>query len=102
MTMTTGMTALVGAGCLLLGWAVSEAQPEGSFTAVAWPPRPAAGAWTMLQGRQGFTPWLYNSRTGRVYRVKRKCPAGTPPEAGCLVPLPFLFDDVGYKYSPNP
>ncbi len=21
--------------------------------------------------------------------------------AGCLVPLPFHLDDVGYKYSPN-
>lgn len=54
-----------------------------------WTPPAKDGAWRLVASRTTSDAWLYSARTGRVYRVRAKCPWGNPD--GCLIPLPAVY-----------
>lgn len=96
--------ALLAAGWLAGGAnSVVEAQSDNPFVGQDWRmfSQNVGGAGQSIVGRPGLA-WLYNMRTGKVYRLYREC--GDDPEgaSGCLVSLPVFSADRLSDYVPSP
>ncbi len=66
-----------------------------------------SGGSDILTGSTGLTgwpvrgsTWLYNTDTGKTYRVYDNC--GDDAENGCLYPLPIVSGDATLNYQPSP
>ena len=92
------ITVLVGAVCLLAGWMAggsrqavqAQETPGGQFARGVL----GEGEWRMHSDpvtNMHRGTWLYNVKTGKVYRVLATCGAdGKLGADGCLSPLPVL------------
>ena len=68
----------------------------------------AAGGQSLSSGSTGSVgrsvigaTWLYNTKTGKVYRVLERC-AGDEGASGCLFAVPVFSGDRLDDYLPNP
>ena len=99
------ITVFLGAVCLLMGWIaggskqVVKAQETtgGQFARELL----EGSEWRMLSGDFVNHTWLYNAKTGKVYRVLSKC-GGDSGQNGCLTALPVFSADRLSEFLPNP
>lgn len=93
MMMKFAMTVLLGAACLLTGWIAASGFPP---TASAQEP---TGDWRISQASvPSQRTWIYNTKTGKVYRVQTSCGADAPN--GCLIPVPVAAPKSSLEYLP--
>ena len=112
------ITVLLGAVCLLMGWMVAGGSKQ---VVKAQETTGEQSARELLEEgyewRMHSSPttnayrstWLYNAKTGKVYRVNPSCgPEGGIGGIGCLTPLPVMTMDKGRApgsgsvFLPNP
>ena len=97
------ITVLLGAVCLLMGWIaggskqVVKAQETtgGQFAGELL----EGSEWRMHSPGTTVHTWLYNAKTGKVYKVFSTC--GEDSE-GCLLAVPVLSADRLSEFLPNP
>lgn len=127
-TKTLLLLAVTAATLLILGWLaggasnVVEAQSQSEIEAallqgyewrmfggnVAGTGGSGGGGGSeLLTGSRGATgnpvigaTWLYNTKTGKVYRVWNRC--GDDDPNGCLTALPVYYGSPLDTYLPNP
>ena len=99
------ITVLLGAACLLMGWIVaggSEQVVKAQETTGEQAARELLEEgyeWRMHSSVTAARTWLYNAKTGKVYRVSFDC--GKEAPFGCLVPLPVTNEDPLIEFLPD-
>ena len=77
-------------GGLRLPEVMSQSQAIESPQRGPWWPPLRGGVWSMETSKTTTTAWLYNRKTGKVYRVLKSCQNKGEPN-GCLVPIPVIY-----------
>ena len=99
------ITVLLGAVCLLMGWIVADGSKQVVRAQETTGEQSArelleGDEWRMHSAHVSRT-WLYNAKTGKVYRVESQC-AEDIGKSGCLMALPVFSTDRLSAFLPNP